>query len=288
MPVQHIPHLTAVIHTAKIRSHHRKHRKQLFRLFQLRIIDPDIAPQFSPVHQRKSNQHLHTFHMKTVVNNRILMPEFFHITDHHRASLTKCLMVLRDPVDRYHPLIRSRKGEVFPPVFKASLIGIPVDDRKYQYPVRICTVCHQFQKFLKRFCPVPVSVFFIFSEHNRLLHQTGKCILIFSSFAVHFSTFLVLLIYLFFRVISAIVCIIFSSSIGFARCASIPALVHYSISSRNAFAVRAMIGIFLPSSLCEARIFRVASSPSITGIITSIRITSYVPSGLSSNIRTAS
>ena len=54
----------------------------------------------------------------------------------------------------------------------------------------------------------------------------------------------------------------------------IPALVK-SLSSSKAFAVMAMIGIFLASSRSNIRIAFVASRPSMTGIITSMMMKSY-------------
>ena len=84
------------------------------------------------------------------------------------------------------------------------------------------------------------------------------------------------------------VCLIFSSSNGFARCAFIPASIHFSASSLNAFAVIAMIGIVFASCRSRDLIVFVAVSPSITGIMTSIKITSYVPDSQASKCWTAS
>ena len=50
---------------------------------------------------------------------------------------------------------------------------------------------------------------------------------------------------------SLMVCLIFLSSNGFARCAFIPASIHFSASSLNAFAVIAMTGIVFAS--CRSR-----------------------------------
>ena len=58
-------------------------------------------------------------------------------------------------------------------------------------------------------------------------------------------------------------------------CSFIPASRHAFRSSSKAFAVMAMIGIFLASSRSSIRIAFVASSPSMTGIITSMMMTSY-------------
>ena len=59
-------------------------------------------------------------------------------------------------------------------------------------------------------------------------------------------------------------------------------------SSEKVFAVIATIGMVAASGRCIARIVRVASSPSISGIITSIRMQSNVPGSLSEKRRTAS
>lgn len=53
-------------------------------------------------------------------------------------------------------------------------------------------------------------------------------------------------------------------SIGFAKCAFIPADFDFSTSSSKALAVIAMIGIVLASALSNSLIFLVASKPSIT------------------------
>ena len=66
-----------------------------------------------------------------------------------------------------------------------------------------------------------------------------------------------------------------------------PALRLRSASSAKALAVIAKIGIVRASGRFRPRIRRVASSPSITGIITSIKITSISPGSEALNISTA-
>lgn len=68
--------------------------------------------------------------------------------------------------------------------------------------------------------------------------------------------------------------IIFCISNGFDRCAPIPAVFDFFMSSSNAFAVIAIIGMLFASSFSLFRISCVASYPSMTGIIMSIRIAS--------------
>ena len=77
----------------------------------------------------------------------------------------------------------------------------------------------------------------------------------------------------------AIVWIIFSTSSGLARCAFMPQSSAWRTSSAKALAVSAMMGMEEASVLSSFRIWRVASYPSIRGIIISISITSNVPSG---------
>ena len=71
-----------------------------------------------------------------------------------------------------------------------------------------------------------------------------------------------------------IVFISFFSSNGFDKCSFIPASLLCFLSSRNAFAVIAKIGIVFASCRSSDLIVFVAVSPSITGIIISMRITS--------------
>ena len=62
----------------------------------------------------------------------------------------------------------------------------------------------------------------------------------------------------------------------------------FSMSSLNAFAVVAIIGIAAASSRERFRMAFVASYPSIFGIWTSMRMASYVPGGEEENRATAS
>ena len=71
-------------------------------------------------------------------------------------------------------------------------------------------------------------------------------------------------------------------------CSFIPAAFDLILSSVKAFAVIAMIGIVLASFLFNLRILSVASYPSISGIMTSIRIASKQPSADFSKISRAS
>ena len=61
---------------------------------------------------------------------------------------------------------------------------------------------------------------------------------------------------------------------GLERCSFTPASPLRWMSSEKALAVMAMMGTVLASGRSMARMRRVASRPSISGIITSIRITS--------------
>ena len=70
------------------------------------------------------------------------------------------------------------------------------------------------------------------------------------------------------------VCSSTAMSTGLDRCSSMPASRLCCISSKNAFAVMARMGMVLPSGLEPLRMARVTSRPFMTGICTSIRIMS--------------
>ena len=77
----------------------------------------------------------------------------------------------------------------------------------------------------------------------------------------------------------AIVRISLAISSGLVMCASMPASRLFCMSSAKALAVIAAIGRIAVSDLPIWRICRVASWPSMTGIITSMSTRSKVPGG---------
>lgn len=66
-----------------------------------------------------------------------------------------------------------------------------------------------------------------------------------------------------------------------------PASKHAFASSSNALAVIAMMGIVFASARASARIARVALTPSMLGIIISIKMPAYVPGTWLSNSSSA-
>lgn len=74
---------------------------------------------------------------------------------------------------------------------------------------------------------------------------------------------------------------------GLLRCAFMPASRESLRSSAKALALTAIIGVVAASSRSSARIRRVASRPSMPGIMMSINTTSYSYGALAANISTA-
>ena len=70
-----------------------------------------------------------------------------------------------------------------------------------------------------------------------------------------------------------------SGSSGFAMWPFMPASRHSRTSSSKALAVMAIMGVVLASGRSSARMALVAESPSMTGILMSIRTASYQPAG---------